>query len=319
MAYNLLITNQGGWLHLDEALPAQPTEATLTLSVVDSKASSTGSFPSLTNVVCTVDDLVLELPERQAPWRTIAPAETTGTIGDLTSPNRRLLLNRGGRKRYLHASEADVENDEVVSLRFDEGIDFTVKAGDTLKGLRCSYYVDIDGVGFVGRLKGEWRVTTPEGVHRYTYIYDVMRQEIGQPATWADILRVRPDADNELSQVPNKEALVTQAWEEVVRDLYNMGIRHNLVIPNGSTVLRDAVVTQTLLNLTMYQNLSVPESFIGQGEDYMMHLERKVSKTLGQFFIPVDENQDGDITKTDETKGRRQVWFRGRRATRTSA
>jgi hypothetical protein len=318
MAYNLLITNQGGWLHLDEALPAQPLSATLTLSVVDSKASSTGGFPSIVNEPCVVDNLVMTLPDRQAPWRSIVPTITAGAIGDLTTPNRRLLLNRGGRKRYLRASEADDDGTDVTSIRFDEGLDFTVRAGDTLSGLRCSYYVDIDGIGFVGRLKGEWRVVTPDGVSRYTYIYDVMRQEIGQPATWADILRVRPDADNELSQVPNKEIIVTQAWEEVVRDLYNMGIRHNLIIPNGSTILRDAVVTQTILNLTMYQNLSVPESFIGQGEDYMMHLERKVSKTLGQFFVPVDENQDGEITKSDETKGRRQVWFRGRRATRTS-
>jgi hypothetical protein len=318
MAYNLLITNQGGWLHLDEALPSQPTSASLSLSVVDSKASSSGGFPAIVGETCVVDDLLLVLPERQAPWRTITPTSTAGTAGDMTAPLRRFLLNRGGRKRFLRPSEADVEDGDVTNIRFDEGIDFTVRAGDTLCGLRCSYYVDLEGVGFVGRIKGEWRVVTAEGTFRYTYIYDVMRQEIGQPATWSDVIRVRPDADNELSQIPDKESFVSQAWEEVTRDLYNMGIRHNLIIPNGSTILRDAVVTQTLLNLTMYQNLSVPSSFIGQGEDYMMHLERKVSKTLGQFFVPVDENQDGDITRSDETKGRRQVWFRGRRTTRTS-
>lgn len=316
MAYNLLITNQGGWLHLDEALPRPPDSATITLAVVDQKASSQGSFPTVVDDVCVLDDLVLTLPDRQAPWRTIVPTATAGTIGDLSAPRRRLLLDRGGRRVYLRPSEADDDGTDVTSLRFDEGIDFTVRAGDELEGIRCSYYVDLDGISFVGRIKAEWRVVCGSEVFRYTYLYDVMRQEIGQPATWADVLRVRPDADNELSQVPNKEVLVEQAWEEVARELYNMGIRHNLIIPNGSTVLRDATVMQCILNLTMYQNLSVPSSFVGQGEDYMMHLERKVSKTLGQFFLPVDEDQDGLLTSSDEQKTRRQVWFRGRKLTR---
>lgn len=318
MAYNLLIAGQGGWLHLDEALPRQPDSATITLTVVDQKASSDGSFPTVTGATCAVDDLVLTLPDRTAPWRTIAPTATAGTIGDLLAPRRRFLLNRAGRRLYLRASEAEGDGSDVTLLRFDEGIDFSVKAGDTLSGVRCSYQVDLDGIGFVGRVKADWRVVCGSEVFLFTYLYDVMRQEIGQPATWADVLRVRPDADNELSQIPNKEVFVEQAWEEVSRDLYNMGIRHNLIVPNGSTVLRDATVTQCILNLVMYQNLSVPSSFIGQGEDYMMHLERKVSKTLGQFFLPVDEDQDGKITLADRSTTRRQVWFRGRRLTRSA-
>jgi hypothetical protein len=317
VAYNLLITKQGGWLHLDEPLEDQPSEATVTVSVVDSKFSSFGAFPSIVNQPCTLDDLVLTLPDRAAPWRTVVPSSTAGDVGDLTETRRRFVLNRGGRRSFLRVSEYDLNIDgDVTSIRFDEGIDFSVKAGDTLKGVRCSYYVDLDGIEFVGRIKADWRVVVNGRAMYFSYIYDCMRQALGQPATWADVLSIRPDADNELSQVPNKERFVTQAWEEVARDLYNMGIRHNLIIPNGSTILRDATVLQTVYNLVMYQNLSIPQSFIGQGEDYTMHLERKISKTLGQFLVPVDENQDGKITPTDEQKSRRQVWFRGRRTLR---
>lgn len=318
MAYNLLITKQGGWLHLDEMLPSPPLSAEITIERQDERASSNGAIPSTVDEFCVLDDLVLTLPTRTAPWRTIAPMTTEGTIGDLTETRRRFILQRGGRKAYLVVSEFDEDAGDVTTLRFDEGIDFSTKEGDTLSGLRCSYYMDLQDVEFVGRVKANWKVECAEGFFRYTYIYDVMRQEIGQPASWSDVLRMRPDADNELSQVMNKEIFVTQAWEEVSRDLLNMGIRHNLIIPNGSTLLRDAVVYKTLLNLVMFQNLSVPSSFLGQGEDFMMHMERNISKALGQLAMPVDEDEDGEILANGQSQHRRQVWFRGRRAQRNA-
>lgn len=315
MAHNLLITRQGGWIHLDEKLPAQPVSAKVSFQEVTMVAASQAPFPALGTQNAIVDDLVLTLPDRQHPWRTIQPATTTGTVGNLLAPRRRFLLDRGGRALYVRVSEYDTDGaGDVTNLRIDEGINFSVKDGDTLSGVRCSYYVDLTGIEFIGTVKVDWEVTMPDGkVRIFSYTYDVMRQELGQPATWADVLRVRPDADNELSQVPDKEVIVEQAWEEIARDLYNMGIRHNLVVQDGSTVLRDAVVLQTILNLTMHQNLTIPQSYIGQGEDYSMHLERKISKALGQFFPPIDTNQDGTLTSSDNLGPRRQVWFRGRR------
>ena len=319
MAYNLLIARQGGTLHLDEMLPERPASALLTLTEVDRVASSTAPFPAVTDAVCTVDDFIAELPARISPWKTIAPTTNSGTVGDLTDKRRRLLLNRGGRRLYLVPNEVDTEPGDVVSLlRFDEGVDCTVKDGDLLCGVRCSYEVSLTGIEFVGRIQAYWTVTGVSGtVYRFTHVYDSMRQEVGQPASWQDVLDLRPDADNELSQFASKEVFVRKAWDDICTQLRTYGVLHNLVIPNGSTALRDAVVYQTISNLFLFQNLAIPETFIGQGDDYQMHLERKIASYLSTFYMPVDYNQDGTFEESKEEKPVKQHWFRGRRSGRS--
>lgn len=313
--YNVLLYQQGGTLCLDEPLPAQPSACTITLTALDGSALTEidSTFTDIDEENVTLDDLVLELPAKAAPWRTVTPTSTTGTVGDMTAEGRRFLLDRGGRKRWVRVSEFDLDgNSDVSEVRFDEGIDYALKTGDTLKGVRCSYVVDWSAVtdDFVGRVKAVWKVTVGGEVRHIVKVYDVVKQVLYCPATWSDVLRLRPDVDNELAKVPDKEALVQQAWEDIVRDLDNMGIRHNLVVPDGSTLLRDATVHQCLINLTQYAGLITPPGYIGQTDDYIEALESKKQSIIGKFAIPVDFDQNGVLTNTEQYDTKRQVWFR---------
>jgi len=312
--YNVLIYQQGGTLHLDEVLPDQPTAATITITTLAGQALSTihSSFDDVSAAACTLDNLVLTLPAKSQPWKTVAPSGTAGTIGDMTAEGRRFLLNRGGRKLYVKVSEFDTALGAVTEVRFDEGIDFSLKVGDTLKGIRVSYAVDWSDVtdDFTGRVMATWRVTVGGVVYPFRRIYDVVRQTLHCPATWADVVRLRKDADNELSQVKDKESLVRQAWDEIVRDLYASGIRHNLVVQDGSTVLRDATVIQTIRNAVFHQSLPIPPGYIGQAEDYIKMLERDRSSILGVFRPAIDEDQDGTVQTNEVAQSPRRVWFR---------
>ncbi len=312
--YNVLLYRQGGTLYLDEPLPDQPSACTISITQLDGNglADLGGGFANITDVAATVDNLVLTLPAKASPWRTVTPTATAGTIGDLTAEGRRFLLNRGGRKRWARVSEFDTAGGEVTEVRFDEGIDYAVKTGDTIKGVRCSYTVNWASVSstFVGRVKATWKVTVEGTVRTIVKVYDVVKQVLFCPATWTDVGRLRPDVDNELSKVQDKEMLIQQAWQDIVRDLDAMGIRHNLVIPDGSTILRDAAVLQCLINLTQYQGLAAPPGYIGQTDDYIDALEAKKQSILGKFAIPVDFNQDGNLDTTEQYGNKRQVWFR---------
>lgn len=310
MAYNLLIAGQGGVLHLDEMFKDQPTAATISLYPLDVRgAEAANGFSVVTDAVCDLDDLVLTLPSRAAPWRLISPTDTDGTVGDLTDEGRRLLLNRGGRRAWLRVAEYDLDGSDVSEVRFDESVDFAVKTGDTLKGVRVSYNFDLDGLDFVGRARAVWKVTVGGVVQTVVRVYDIMRQELKQPATWDDVLNLRPDADEQLSQVSNKERLVTQAWNNIVQQLHAMGIRHHLVIQDGSTALKDLTVIQCIHNLVMYQGLSIPEAYIGQGEDYIDRLNSLKAQIMGPLRLLVDSNQDGKLSTAETTRPRRQVWF----------
>lgn len=316
-AYNVLLFQQGGTLVLDEPLPAQPTEATVSITALDSKGLAVvdGSFADITDAVCTVDNLVLTLPVKQAPWKVVVPTGTAGTIGDMTDPGRRFLLNRGGRKIWVRVSEFDTSGANVTEVRFDEGIDFALKAGDTLSGVRVSYVVNWGAVtsSFTGQVKATWKVKVNGVFRTYVKIYDVVRQILEQPATWADVLKLRPDADDQLSQVANKENFVSQAWSDVVRDLYGMGIRYNLVIQDGNTILKDVTVLQCVRNLVLFQGLSIPDGYIGQGDDYVATLEQNRARYLGSLKVVVDSDEDGQITTAEATAPKRQVWFRRNR------
>jgi hypothetical protein len=316
-AYNVLIYQQGGTLYLDEALPAQPSAATISVTALDARGMALvdGSFSDITDAACTLDNLVLTLPAKTPPWKVVVPTATAGTIGDMAGEGRKFLLNRGGRKQWMRVSEFDTSGATVTEVRFDEGIDFALKAGDTLKGVRVSYNVDWSGSSstFTGQVKVTWKVTVNGVVQPFVRIYDVVKQVLDQPATWADVLDLRSDADDQLSQVPNKERFVAQAWRDVVRDLYSMGIRHNLIIPDGNTVLKDVTVLQCLRNLVMFQGLSIPDGYIGQADDYIETLATSRAAYLGSLKIAMDQDEDGSISASELMAPKRQAWFRRNR------
>jgi hypothetical protein len=92
-----------------------------------------------------------------------------------------------------------------------------------------------------------------------------------------------------------------------------MGIRHNLIIPDGNTVLRDVTVLGCIRNLVLFQGLSIPESYIGQGEKYIDTLEGNRARFLGSLKMPVDLNEDGSLNQSEVAGAKRQVWFRRNR------
>lgn len=311
---NELIYQQGGTLHLDEKWPSQPTAATVTIRTLANKELSTvhASFDDIEDEVCDFDDLVLSLPSSNAGAKLVSPLSTAGTISALTAPNYRLLINRGGRLYYPQVAEYDTGGGAVDSIRFDDAIPFAIKAGDTASGIRVSYTVDWSTVTstFVGQVKAVWSVTVGGVVNKVVKIYDVVKQVLMQPATWSDVLALRPDADTQLAHIADKERLVTQAWQTVVHDLYTMGIRHNLIVQDGSTTLRDATVYQTLYNLTAHAGLPVPISYSNQGQSYLDNLRRDRERAYSLLQFPVDDNEDGAITRTESKVSRRGIFFR---------
>lgn len=320
---NELIYQAGGMLVLDEPFLAQPSSATLTLLTMQGTALSNlgAGFADVDEESADVDNLILEMPATNAGAKVVVPTDTTGTIGDLTAPGYRMLINRGGRRHYSAVSEYDTSGADVTSIRFDPGLPFALKADDEVFGLRVSFDVDWSAVTstFVGKIQGIWRVTVDGLVYVVARVYDVVKQTLPQPATWADVLDLRPDAQEHMSNVPNKETLVTKAWETVVQDLFSLGIRHNLVIQDGSTTLRDAVVFQTIYNLSVHQNLPVPRSFENQGDLYLDRLTRDKDRCLGQLSFPVDENQDGVISPSEIDRNRKAVYFRSTRPRSTAS
>jgi hypothetical protein len=314
---NVLVAQQGGLLVLDETFDDQPTAATVTLVTLDNQPLSrvNGSFTDIEDEVCNVSDMVLTLPASNRGCRLFTPTATTGTVDDMTSPGYQLLINRGGRRYYARVGEYDVATGEVVSFMLDEGVDFAIKADDTAKGTRVSYDVDWSAVtdeNFVGQVQALWKVTVNGRVQRIRRVYDVVKQILTRQATWADVLARRPDADENMSQVRDKEKLVITAWEDVVRELYTLGIRHNLLIPTTSTSLRDATVLQVIYNLTVHQSLAVPPSFMTQPDVYLDNLRSEKSKTLAMLAFPVDEDQNMVISSREININRRAVQLRGK-------
>ena len=321
---NELIYQAGGTLVLDERWEEQPSAATLTLLTLgNTSLTYLGSgYSDISAVACDLDDLVLTMPATNTGAKAVVPTATAGTIGNLTSPGYTMLIDRGGRKHWQVVSEYDVTAGAVTSIRFDPGLPFALKVGDQLFGIRISKAVDFSSVTatYTGKIQAIWRVTVGGVVHVVTRVYDILKQTLIQPATWADVLDLRPDAAEHLSNVPNKESLVTKAWETIVQDLYTLGIRHNLILQDGSTTLRDATVFQTVYNLVLHENLPVPRAFENQGDIYLDRLNRDKDKCLGQLSFPVDENQDGIVSSSEIGKNRRAVFFNStkRRAVQTN-
>lgn len=313
---NELIYQQGGTLHLDEKWASQPTAASVTIRTLANKELSSidASFDDIEDEACDLDDLVLSLPASNAGAKLLSPLSTTGTIGLLTAPNYRLLINRGGRLYYPEVSEYDTGGGAVDSVRFDDAIPFAIRAGDTASGIRVSYTVDWSAVtdDFVGQVKAVWSVTVGGVVQKVVKIYDVVKQILPQPATWSDLLALRPDADTQLAHIQDKERLITQAWQTVVHDLHTMGIRHNLIVQDGSTTLRDATVLQALYNLTAHAGLPVPISYSGQGSVYLDNLRRDRERAYSLLQLPIDDNEDGVISRNEKDINRRAIFFRSR-------
>lgn len=309
---NELIYQQGGTLVLDEPWMAQPTSATITIRTPANQVLSTQSnFSDIEDEACELDDLRLTLPASNAGARVFSPTETIGDIPDLTSAGYRLLIDRGGRKYWTTVGEYDSDNINVTSFRVDSPMPFALVANDKAYGIRVSYDVDWSAVTstFVGQVKAVWSVVVNSKTYRYVKIYDVVKQILPQPATWADVLAMRPDAGDQISEVTPREDIVARAWETVKQDLYTLGIRHNLIVPDGSTTLKDAVVYQTIYNLTQHQSLPVPKSFEGQGDSYLDRLQRDKDRAMSQLQFPVDDNQDEVISPFEKTS-RKGAYFR---------
>jgi hypothetical protein len=339
---NVLVVQQGGLLVLDEPFDAQPSAATVTITTLGNQALTTlhSSFTALEDETCNVSNMVLTLPASNRGAKLFTPTATAGIVDAMTSPGYQLLIQRGGRNYYARVGEYDVaaagggggggggggsghahghngngSNLNVTSFMLDEGVDFAIKAGDTAVGVRLSYDVDWSAVTddqFVGQVQALWKVTVNGRVQRIRRVYDVVRQVLTRPATWADVLARRPDADENMSQVRDKEKLVETAWEDVVRELYNLGIRHNLIVPNTSTALRDATVLQVILNLSIHQALPVPPAFMTQPDVYLDNMRAERSKTLSMLAMPIDDNQDMVITPRELASNRRAINLRGK-------
>ena len=309
-----LMYQSGGTLYLDEAFEAQPSAATITIVTLSNTALSTldATFSDIEAETCDLDDLVLTLPASNEQARVLSPTDTAGTVPVLTAPGYKLLIERGGRKYYTQVNEYDLTAGDVTSLRLDSPVPFAIKVGDSAKGLRVSYTVDWSTVTstFTGQVKATWSITVSGKVKKITKIYDVVKQTLDNPASWVDVLAMRPDADTQLAHIADKQGLVERAWETVKQDLYTMGIRHNLVVQDGSTTLRDAVVMQCLYNLSTHSNLPVPLAYSGQGEAYLDRLNRDKERFLSLLQMPVDENENEIIEAPEKDRNRRTVFFR---------
>ena len=97
-----------------------------------------------------------------------------------------------------------------------------------------------------------------------------------------------------------------------MRDLYNMGIRHNLLIPNSNTALRDATVAKCLYNLTVHMSMPVPVTFMTQPDIYLTTLEGEINRFLGRLAMPLDADQNMIIDAREQHINRRSVQLRGR-------
>jgi hypothetical protein len=316
---NLLVAQQGGLLVLDEPFEDQPTAATLTLTTMDNQALTQihASFTDIEDEACEVSDMILTLPASNRGARLFAPSATTGTVDDMTSTGYQLLLLRGGRRYFARVGEYDVDAGEVTSFMLDEGVDFAIKAGDYAKGVRVAFDVDWSAVTtdtFVGSVQALWKVTVNGRVLRIRRVYDVVKQVLLRQATWADVLARRPDADENMSGVRDKEKLVETAWDDVVRELYALGIRHHLLVPNTNTSLRDATVAQCLLNLTQHQSLPVPAAFMTQPDVYLDALRTDRQKALaGLSTTPMDKDQNMILSTREQGQGGKlSISLRGR-------
>lgn len=317
---NILVYQAGGRLVLDEPFRGQPSAATVTLETLDGQPlTELGSgFAAIANVPAAFSTLSLTLPGTTLRQRNIAPSATAGYVAgvdDLTDPGYALLVNRGGRLEHVCASEYTVSGSNITALRFDDGLDYALTAGDTAKGVRVQYDVDWSSVTakFVGQIQATWKITVNGRVHVVKRIYDVVRQVLHCPAKWADVRNLRADVDQQTSNIQNKEAHVLTAWENVQEELRNRDAYHNLIVPHGSYALRDAVVYRCLINLAAHQSLNVPPDYVGGLAEYVDWLEDQKGRALGPLTIFLDKNEDGKLSENELVGARGPIMLRGKR------
>lgn len=315
----VLIYRQGGTLALDERLETQPSSCTFTLRTLQDAVLSTlhSSFDDVEAESATVDTLTLTLAATARNANQISVVATSGTgVSHLTSDGYRLLVvDVTGRKQWFRVNGVAMSGSNVETIYIDDRTDFALTAGSTAYAVRCSYAVDWSAVTatYTGEVKGTWKVTVGGVVRTFTKVYDIVRQELVQPASWSDVIALRPDADSQTSNILDKEDIVKVAWEHLIRDMRTMGMLHNLIVPDGSTGLRDALVYQTLYNLAKHQGLTVPPEYAAAPDMYRDELIRDRNQALSGLTQIMDLDEDGKLD-ADELSGisRQQVWFRRR-------
>ena len=309
-----LVYQQGGTLYLDEKFEAQPSAVTITLRTMGNDALSTlgTGFSDVEAVSATAESLSMTLAATNEGAKEVAVSADSGTptTGMLDYSYRHLVENAEGRQAWPRVSGRTLDGGDVNKLIFDEGIPFDISAGDTAKSIRCSYAVNWSSVTatFNGRVQALWKVTVAGEVRKIKKIYDIVKQEFVQPAEWADVLARYPELSAKTGRRFDFERTVRQAWEDILRELSAMGVRANLIIPEGDYSLRDATVFQCLANLG--RSGIVPRVFDDSPEDYIELMEQEKQGALGQLTQFVDDDEDESLEYDEEDRARRAVWFR---------
>jgi len=314
---NVLLYQQGGTLYLDKPLEAQPSACTISIkSLGNDDLSEVGStFDDIDDEDATAEDLSLTLGATTKGAREVAVSATSGEPNpDPFDENYRLLVTTAtGRVGWWKVDGRTLDDGDVTQLEFDQQIPFALAVGDLAKSVRCSYAVDWSGVTdtFSGRLQVFWKPTI-NGVQRtYREVVDIVKQLQSQPATWADVLEMHPSIQHSITnRVKDCESLVRKAWNQVQRKLWKMDVQaHDLVFLGGDDSLADAVIAQTMLNLT---HLNIyPASKKDEPKEYQSELRLDIESALGlltQAYLDANENLSLEAAETSVPL--RQAFFR---------
>ena len=312
-----LVYRQGGTLTLDERFEAQPSSCTITIRTLQDDVLSTIS--GLSNVEAasaTVEtlDLTLAATAKGARQITVSTGSGTGVSSLLTPGFRLLIVDTTGRKQWATVNGVTTSAGVPTILYIDEGVDFALAAGAKAYSVRCSYAVDWSAVTstYVGEVKVKWVATVGGVATTRVKIVDIVKQELAAPAVWADILDLRPDADEQMSRVKDKDRLLRVAWEHLTRQMRNMGVYHNLIVTDGTSGLRDAHVYETLLLLTRHQGLTPPlETTKELYEDDLVR--DRDAALFGLRHMAVDADEDEAIADDERDVNYGVMFFRRKR------
>ena len=310
---NYLIYQQGGTLYLDEKWEAQPSAVTITLRTLGNDALSTlgTGFSDVEAASATAETLSLTMAvtNEDAKQVTVSATSGTPTSGIMDENYRLLVVSADGRQWWPRVSGRTLDGSNVTQLVFDEGIPFDITAGDLAKSVRCSYAVNWSSVtsDFKGRIQAIWKVTVGGEVKTVKKVYDIVKQELVQPAEWSDVLSRFPELSAKTGRRFDYERVVEQAWQDIQRELFAMNVRTNLVIPESDYSLRDATVYQALSNLGRAG--VVPRVFEDKPDDYIDLMEQERIAGLGQVSTFVDDDEDESLEESEEGRSRLAVWM----------
>lgn len=295
-----VLAGVGGRLYLDECFREQPVSATISIN------SGYSSCPILIEDVAQCDTLVLDLAPTKRNAKRVDVVNTAGTgISSFHDPDFKLTVTYNGRYQWVRVSEfLEQPVGDVLYFCTDDSLDFEIGSegvGGKAFSTRCYYDLALATENiYTGHIQVRWDVEFVSGDRTVvTRTYDVVKQHLHNPASWSDVLQLRPDADHQISRNINKDALVEHAWENLKTELRNRRIYHNLIIPDGYHILKDAVVAQTILNLTIQQGLALPVAFETDPAYYLENLKLQVRKALSDLHLPVDNCRDGNAFNED--------------------